>query len=54
MNIQFDARYEFPSQTEDLDTDWAIKELAAELQRLNVDVNVRLLSVPYTFDDGGR
>ena len=53
MNIQFDARYEFPLQTENLDKDWALKELAAELQRLNVDVNVRLLGVPDAFADGG-
>ena len=53
MKIQFDTRYEFPPAIVDPDPGWALRELAAELQRLKVDVNVRLLGIPDAFSDGG-
>lgn len=53
MNIQWDDRYEFPPPFPDPDPDWPLRELSAELQRLEVDVDVRLLGVPDAFPDGG-
>lgn len=53
MKIQFDSRYESPPLTVNHDPSWALRELAAELLRLKVDVNVRLLGVPDAFGDGG-
>lgn len=53
MKLQLDSRYEVHPPIEDPNPDWAMKELAAELQRLKVDVNVRLLGVPDAFQDGG-
>ncbi len=53
MNIQWDNRYEFPPPFPDPDPDWPLRELSAELQRLKVGVDVRLLGVPDAFPDGG-
>lgn len=53
MKIEWDNRYEFVPSVPDPVPNWALKELAGELQRLNVDVNVRLLGVPDAYEDGG-
>jgi len=53
MKIEWDSRYEFIPSLEEPVENWALTELAAELQRLKVDVNIRLLGVPDAFDDGG-
>jgi len=53
MKIEWDKKYEFAPYVEDPTSNWALKELSAELQRLQVDVNVRLLGVPDAFPDGG-
>ena len=53
MKLQLDSRYEFPPPSEDANPRWALEELASELQRLKVDVNVRLLGIPDAFSDGG-
>ena len=53
MKVEFDERYEFAPCVPSPVPNWALTELAAELQRLQVDVNVRLLGVPDAFPDGG-
>ena len=53
MKIEWGSEYEFAPTVEQPTPNWALDELAAELQRLNVDVNVRLLGVPDAFSDGG-
>lgn len=53
MIIQWDKRFKFPPPSPDPDPDWPLRELSAELQRLNVSVDVRLLGVPDAFPDGG-
>ncbi|MBL0943060.1 MAG: hypothetical protein IBJ04_01860 [Hydrogenophaga sp.] len=53
MNIQWSDRYEFPPSLPDADPDWPLRELAAELQRLKVNVDVKMLGVPDAFPDGG-
>jgi hypothetical protein len=53
MKIEWDNRYEFVPSLADPMPNWALKELAEELQRLNVNVNVRLLGVPDAYEDGG-
>ena len=53
MKIEWDSRYEFVSPIEEPVSNWALTELATELQRLKVDVDVRLLGVPDAFSDGG-
>ncbi|NIM40200.1 MAG: hypothetical protein GTN84_14265 [Hydrogenophaga sp.] len=52
MKIQWSEEYEFV-QTPEPTPDWALRELALELQRLKIDINVRLLGVPDAFPDGG-
>lgn len=53
MKIEWDSRYEFPMPLPETDSQSALKELATELQRLEVDVNVHLLGLPDAFPDGG-
>lgn len=53
MKIEWDSVYEFVESVPGPVPNWALKELAEELQRLKVDVNVRLLGVPDAFPDGG-
>lgn len=53
MKIEWDNRYEFTSSLCQSSSRRAIEELAVEIQRLNVDVDVRLLGVPDAFSDGG-
>jgi hypothetical protein len=53
MKIEWDDRYEFVPSLPEATPNWALTELADELRRLNVDVNVRLLGIPDAFPDGG-
>lgn len=53
MKIDWDSRYEFPAPLPDPNPDWALQELAAELRKLKVDVNIELLGQPDAFPDGG-
>lgn len=53
MKIEWDSAYEFVPALPGAVRDWALKELAEELQRLQIDVDVRLLGVPDAFPDGG-
>jgi hypothetical protein len=53
MKIEWDERYEFVGPAAQPIPNRALKELAAELQRLNVNIDVRLLGVPDAFPDGG-
>ena len=54
MKIEWDDRYEFVESVlpDPPIRNWALKELAAELQRLKVDVNVYALGIPDAFDGG--
>jgi hypothetical protein len=53
MKIEWDGRYDFfPTRPKPI-KNWALKELADELERLNVGVNTQLLGVPDAFGDGG-
>ena len=53
MKIEWDSKYEFVASLPGPTQDWALNELAEELLRLNVDLNVRLLGVPDAYPDGG-
>ena len=53
MKIEWSEVYEFVETPQGPEPDWVMKELAQELQRLKVDVDVRLLGVPDAFPDGG-
>lgn len=53
MKIEWDSIYEFVVTPPGPVSNWALNELAEELQRLRVDVDVRLLGVPDAFPDGG-
>jgi len=53
MKIEWDSKYEFATSVPELIENWALKELAAELARLKVDIDVSLLGVPDAYDDGG-
>ena len=53
MKLSWDARYEFPPSMPDALPNWALIELADELRRLKVEVNVQLLGVADAFPDGG-
>ncbi len=53
MKIEWGDNYDFVPNLEKATPSWALKELASELIRLNVDVNVHLLGVPDAFSDGG-
>jgi len=53
MKIEWDSIYEFVETPPGPVPNWALKELAEELQRLKVDVDVRFLGVPDAFPDGG-
>jgi hypothetical protein len=53
MKIEWSDVYEFVNSPSEPATNWALQELAQELRRLNVDVDVRLLGVPDAFWDGG-
>jgi hypothetical protein len=53
MKIEWDSIYEFVETPPGPVPNWALKELAEELQRLKVDVDVRLLGLPDAFPDGG-
>lgn len=53
MKIEWDSVYEFVQTPSGPVPNWALKELAEELQRLQVDVDVRLLGIPDAFPDGG-
>lgn len=53
MKIQWDARYEFVETPPGPVPDWALKELAEEIKRLKIDVNINLLGVPDAYHDGG-
>ena len=45
MKIEWDSRYEFVDTPTPI-ANWALKELATEIKRLKVDVNIDLLGVP--------
>ncbi|AOS80568.1 MULTISPECIES: hypothetical protein [Hydrogenophaga] len=53
MNIEWDPYYELPLPRRELPLTWAFDELAEELERLGVDVNVKMLGVPDAFPRGG-
>jgi hypothetical protein len=53
MKIEWSPIYEFVESLPEPVPNWALKELAEELQRLQVDVDVRMLGVPDAFPDGG-
>ncbi|WP_332742327.1 hypothetical protein [Hydrogenophaga sp.] len=53
MKIEWDDCYEFVPSVPQPRSNWALSELADELQRLKVDINVTLLGVPDAFPDGG-
>ncbi|MDQ8036769.1 MAG: hypothetical protein REI12_05065 [Pedobacter sp.] len=53
MKIEWSDIYEFVQPLPESVPNWALQELAQELQRLNVDIDVRLLGVPDAFWDGG-
>jgi hypothetical protein len=53
MKIEWDLRYEFVETPPSPVPNWALKELAEEIRRLNVDANVNLLGVPDAYPDGG-
>jgi hypothetical protein len=53
MKIEWDDRYDFVGAVPSPTPNWALKELALELQRLHVNVDIRLLGVPDAFPDGG-
>lgn len=54
VKIEWDARYEFAPTVPEPFPNWAMKELAEELERLKVpDVHARLLGVPDAYPDGG-
>jgi len=53
MKIEWDERYEFAPTPAPPPPNWALNELTAELRRLEVDVDTRLLGVPDAFPDGG-
>lgn len=53
MKIEWSEEYEFVASLPQSKPDWALKELAEEMQRLRVDVNVSLLGVPDAYPDGG-
>lgn len=53
MKLEWDSRYEFTSSSSQNSSRRALEELAEELRRLKVDVDVRLLGMPDAFPDGG-
>lgn len=53
MKIEWGPRYRFVPSVPPPVENWALKELAAELQRLDVKVDVRLLGIPDAYEDGG-
>lgn len=53
MKIEWSDLYEFVQTPPGPTENWALKELAEELQRLKVDIDVRLLGIPDAFPDGG-
>lgn len=53
MKIEWGPLYRFVSSVKEPVPNWALVELATELKRLNVDVDVNLLGVPDAFPDGG-
>lgn len=53
MKINWSSQYEIVRTPVDIAPNWALTELAAELLRLKVDVDVRLLGVADAFPDGG-
>ena len=53
MKIEWDDCYEFVPSVPPPKPNWALSELADELQRLKVEINVKLLGVPDAFPDGG-
>lgn len=53
MKIEWDPNYRFVESVEEPIENWALKELAAELLRLEVNVDISLLGVPDAYDDGG-
>lgn len=52
MKIEWSSNYEFVETPPGPVPDWALKELAEELTRLKVNIDVRLLGVPDAFPDG--
>ena len=53
MKIEWSSVYEFVDTPPGPIPNWALTELAEELLRLKVDIDVRLLGVPDAFPDGG-
>jgi hypothetical protein len=53
MKIEWGPHYEWVESIPGPVPNWALKELAEELQRLQIDLDVRLLGVPDAFPDGG-
>lgn len=53
MKIEWSKEYEFVKTPPGPTPNWALEELARELTRLQVPVDVRLLGVPDAFPDGG-
>ena len=53
MKVDWDSKYEFVKTPPGPIPNWALKELAEELLRLKVDIDVRLLGVADAFPDGG-
>lgn len=53
MKIEWGPLYRFVPSAPGPMPNWALEELAAELLRLNVDVDVKLLGVPDAYSDGG-
>lgn len=53
MKVEWDSRYEFVQTPPSPIQNWALKELADEIRRLNIDANIDLLGVPDAYPDGG-
>lgn len=53
MKIEWSKEYEFMKTPPEPTQNWALEELARELTRLKVPMDVRLLGMPDAFPDGG-
>ncbi|MCS4511925.1 hypothetical protein [Xylophilus ampelinus] len=53
MIVNWDSQYKILPERNDARPNWALEELAEELTRFKVDVDVRLLGVSDAFPDGG-
>lgn len=53
MKIEWGSKYEPPPPIEQPIKNWALNELAEELKRSKINININLLCAPDAFDDGG-